>query len=453
MTELKILAGPSVDGRLSHLLAVRGEKPGAQADGEAPIVIQSREALIYTLGKAAELEHLVLCQYLFAAFSMKRDESEGLAPDAVPMVQRWRRELSHIAEQEMLHLALVQNLLTAVGAAPRLGRANFPVPVRSWPADVRMVLLPFGEVALRHFAFLERPEGMAIADVEEFAAIEKATPLPPPSEDEMAPYLPDFETIGHLYRAIENGLEQLALRMGPERLFIGPPRAQATAEHFRWDELVAVTDLASARRAIDTIVEQGEGARGDWKDAHFGRLINILDEFMAARDANPTFDATRPVIAASVRPPDNGETVPIITDLFTIRCVDLLNAVYEVLLQVLARYFAHTDESNEQLGTLADVAVGLMEGAIKTLGNLVTKLPVGPDYPGMTAGPTFELFYSVDYLLPHREAAWALMAERLREVADLAMRCREVCIPIYMSPLSKVTQSLIVQADLLVADA
>jgi hypothetical protein len=45
------------------------------------------------------------------------------------------------------------------------------------------------------------------------------------------------------------------------------------------------------------------------------------------------------------------------------------------------------------------------------------------------------------------------MAERLREVADLAMRCREVCIPIYMSPLSKVTQSLLVQADLLVADA
>lgn len=452
-TEIKILAGPSVDGRLSHLLGVRGEKPGVEADPEAPIVIQSREALIYTLGKAAELEHLVLCQYLFSAFSMKRDEGEGLAPDMVETVGRWRRELSHIAEQEMLHLALVQNLLTAVGGAPRLGRANFPVPIRSWPADVRMVLLPFGEIALRHFAFLERPEGMAIEDVEEFAAIEKATPLPRLGEDEMAPYLPDFETIGHLYRAIENGLEQLAEKMGPERLFIGPPRAQATAEHFRWEELVAVTDMASARRAIDTIVEQGEGARGDWKDAHFGRLITILDEFLAARDANPAFDATRPVLAASVRPPDNGETVPIITDLFTIRCMDLLNAVYEVLLQVLARYFAHTDETDEQLGTLADVAVGLMEGAIKTLGNLVTRLPVGPDYPGMTAGPNFELFYSVDYLLPHREAAWAVMAERLREVADLAMRCREVCIPIYMSPLSKVTQSLLVQADLLVADA
>ena len=36
--------------------------------------------------------------------------------------------------------------------------------------------------------------------------------------------------------------------IGEERLFIGPARAQATEEHFRWEELVAVHDMASARR-------------------------------------------------------------------------------------------------------------------------------------------------------------------------------------------------------------
>ena len=41
-----------------------------------------------------------------------------------------------------------------------------------------------------------------------------------------------------------------------------------------------------------------------------------------------------------------------------------------------------------------------------------TTLPVGPDLPGVTAGPGFELFYQVDYLLPHQEAAWILMEER-----------------------------------------
>jgi hypothetical protein len=37
----------------------------------------------------------------------------------------------------------------------------------------------------------------------------------------------------------------------------------------------------------------------------------------------------------------------------------------------------------------------------------------------MTAGPSFELFYETDYLMPHREAAWALLAERLDEAAWL----------------------------------
>src|SRR4029453_8055638 len=106
---------------------------------------------------------------------------------------------------------------------------------------------------------------------------------------------------GTLSRSIQAGLEHMADRMGPERLFIGPPNAQATEEHFRWPELVAVTDLASARRAIDTIVEQGEGARGEWRDAHFGRLLGILDEFIELKEADPGFEPARPVVAANVR--------------------------------------------------------------------------------------------------------------------------------------------------------
>ena len=212
-------------------------------------------------------------------------------------------------------------------------------------------------------------------------------------------------------------------RLGPARLFIGPPNAQATEEHFRWPELIAVTDLASARRAIDTIVEQGEGARGEWRDAHFGRLLGILDEFLELKRADPGFEPARPVVAANVRPQSTGVVVPLITDPGTTRCMDLLNVAYEVLLQLLSRYFAHTDESPEQLEVLADVSVGLMYSVIKPLGTVVTTLPVGPDLPGVTAGPGFELFYEVDYLLPHQEAAWVLMEERLRDAAAFARRC------------------------------
>jgi hypothetical protein len=73
-------------GRLAHVIATR---EGYAADPEQPMVIAHREALIYTLGKAAELEHLVMCQYLYAAFSLKEDEAEGVPADLLPRVKEW----------------------------------------------------------------------------------------------------------------------------------------------------------------------------------------------------------------------------------------------------------------------------------------------------------------------------------------------------------------------------
>jgi hypothetical protein len=43
------------------------------------------------------------------------------------------------------------------------------------------------------------------------------------------------------------------------------------------------------------------------------------------------------------------------------------------------------------------------------------------------------------------------MEERLRDVADLAMRCRDQCVITYMAPLAKVTDALRAQADRLAA--
>jgi hypothetical protein len=417
------------------------------APGAPTMVLQHREALIYTLAKAAQLEQLVMCQYLYAAFALKDRDDDGLTPPQLEATRRWRRELIHIAEQEMLHLALVQNILTAVGASPALGRPNFPLPPHAYPAGIRMDLLPFDEASLRHFIYLERPDGLDMADQDALSAVEKAAPLPPATEDDIAPRLQDFETISELYRAIELGLDRLAERLGEDRLFLGPAAAQATPRHFRFSELLPVTDLRSAHAAIDTIVEQGEGARGEWRDAHFGRLVTVLDELLDLRDAEPGFQPSRPVLAVAVRDREDGAPVPIIDDPFTSRSVDLLNAVYEVILQVLARYFAHTDETDDQLDVLARVAMGLMRDVVKPLGGLVTRLPVGPEHPGRTAGPMFELFYNVDYLLPHRDAAWAVMEERMRVLAELALRCREVCAPLYLPIVAKVSDALIDLAD------
>ncbi len=405
-------------GALAQVIATRG----GLASPEAPFVIEHREALIYMLCEAAELEHAIMCQYLYAAFSLKQSTEEGLTVHELEAVERWRKTVSHIGTQEMLHLALVENLLSAVGAAPHLTRPNLPQPAGHYPPGVVLALMPFGEPALRHFMFLERPEGMDLDDAPGLAAAERAAPIM--QEGEIVPRLQDFATVGHLYRSIEEGIKHLCARYGEPWLFVGPPEAQATREHFSWPELVQVTDAASALLAIETILDQGEGPRGHWRKAHFGRFVEILDEYLHLKEANPSFEPARPVLPATVRPSEGDQTTPLIGDPFTARCADLFNIGYEILLQTLERYFAHTEESDAELATLAQVTLGLMFNVIKPLGELVTTLPVGEEAPGRSAGPSFELFYQSDYLLPHRDAAWALIEERLREAAAFADRVK-----------------------------
>jgi hypothetical protein len=369
---------------------------------------------------AAELEHALMCEYLFAAFTLKQSVDEGLTEEQLEAVQRWRSTILLVAKQEMLHLAINSNLITSLGASPHLSRPNLPQPARHYPAGVQLTLLPFGEEALRHFLYLERPEGLDIADSEGLAAVERAVPVM--GEEEIAPHLQDFATVGHLYRSIEAGFRHLADKWGEDKLFIGPVEAQARGELFGWPQLVPVTDCAASVCAIESIVEQGEGPRGDWRNAHFGRFLNVLDEYLEMMAAHPGLEVARPVLPALVRPPETGENVDLISDPRTARIAELGNVGYEVLLQMLYRLLCHVDETDEQIHVLADVSVGLMFDVIEPLGEILTTLPVGPEHPGRTAGPTFELFYQPDYLLPHRRAAWLLMAEHLSEAADLCNR-------------------------------
>jgi hypothetical protein len=432
-------------GRLAEVIAVRG----GLAEPEAPMVIEHREALIYMLSQAAELEHAIMCQYLYAAFSLKQRADEGLDDEELAAVLRWRKQISHVATQEMLHLALVQNLLTSIGGAPHLARPNLPHPANHYPDGVRLALLPFGEEALRHFMFLERPEGMDLEDAEGIAAVGRAAPVM--SVGDIVPHLQEFATVGHLYRSIEAGINSLADKLGERSLFIGPPRAQATPDSFGWPELVQVTDVASACRAIDEILEQGEGARGAWQDAHFGQFVRILDEYQQLVEVNPDFDPVRPVLVATVRPTEHASDVPLITDPVTVRCTDLFNVGYEILVLALTRYFAHTEETDEQLALLADLSVGLMFGVIKPLGDLITTLPAGPEHPGKTTGPSFELFYESDYLVPHREAAWFVLAERLRDAAAFCRRCLVGADATVATVLAAVGPALTAMADQLAA--
>ena len=383
---------------------------------ESPIVIENRKELTYLLCQATELEHGLMCEYLYAAFSLKQSAGPGVTPTQLEAVERWRAVILGVAKDEMLHWALVNNLLTAVGSAPYVSRPHLSGRLTGYPAGVQLALLPFGERALRHFVYLERPEGSDMDDAEGFD--HSGPPLPPLRPDELVPVPQEFATVSHLYRSIEAGLVNLAGKYGERNLFIGPPRAQATPDTFRWPDLVPVADLAAARAVIRRIVEQGEGARGDWRSAHYGRFVGVLEEYLDLRSADDGFDPAHPVTAAGVRRVEGVEPQVWVTDRATAAVSDLFNVTYDLLLQMVVRYFAFGHETDEQLQLLAHASVSLMFGVIKPLGALLATLPVGPEHPGATAGANFQLAYRSSFLIPHRRAAWVRFCERLEEGAS-----------------------------------
>jgi hypothetical protein len=111
---------------------------------------------------------------------------------------------------------------------------------------------------------------------------------------------------------------------------------------------------------------------------------------------------------------------PLPTDPVTREVAELFNLGYEVLLQVLTRFFTHTDETDEQLDALVQAAFSLMGGVLRPLGTALTRLPVGPENPGRTAGPAFEMYYQMGNFVPWRDAAWVLLSER---AAVLSRQC------------------------------
>ena len=384
---------------------------------ETPVRIENRAKLIYTLSEAAELEHGLSCCYLFAAFSLKKSTDEGITSEQLKAIRRWKRVIIEVAVQEMLHLTLVSNLLTAIGAAPHLRRPNLPSSPGAYPPAFHLSLEPLTETTLRHFIFIERPEGVVLDSP--YYVQESRGPRLPLSSD-IFPGQQEFETVGHLYRSIEDGLHYLTDKYGEETLFAGPTTAQATEQYFNLPGLIPVTDLESAIEAINGIVEQGEGARGDWMQAHYGMFLGVQKEFESILSEDPSFEPARPVISNPYTslPTDlsDASLIGLVDDPMSVNVCNLFDGCYEILIQMLARFFAQNGESADDLRVLADTTTDMMMDIVTPLGEAVTALPAGPSNPGLNAGPSFRFFRDV-HTLPHKRAAWILFHERLFELS------------------------------------
>jgi CDGSH-type Zn-finger protein/uncharacterized Fe-S cluster protein YjdI len=379
-----------------------------------------REILVNGLYEAAELEHNLMCTYLYAAASLKQGEAEGLAAAEAAAVRRWRQVLLSVAIQEMGHLAAVWNITSALGASPRLGRANFPLDPGYLPAGITVRLAPFNAATLQHFVFLERPHGSSEPEGAGFACERpyvRGTDRP-----HLTPMGRDYDTVGTFYETLGNGLRAFVARYGEADAFGGDPALQLSTEEVNLPGAKPVRCLKTALAAFSAIIEQGEGAPRDSVDSHYQKFLGVRTELevLSARNRQfvPAFPAaTNPVLRRPPRP----EGRVWIEDADAFATVDVANASYALMLRLLAYAYLLRGPSAEK-SLVVDLAIGLMQ-AVMPLAERAARLPAGPSNPQCNAGMSFITLRDPSPLPPGR-AARRLFLERLGQLAETAAALR-----------------------------
>lgn len=401
---------------------------------EPTIKVETREELIYLLAEATAVEHSILCCYLYAAWSLKRSEDDGLTSEQATAVEEWRKVIISVAVEEMGHLALAANLASAVGAGPHFSRPEFPIPPGVLPSGLILELSGFSPTLLDHFIYLERPEGVELEDATGFDhPVEYDRTL---KKGRLMPGAQDYETIGHLYRGILHGFEGLVHMHGATDVFCGDPEAQIGPDIASLPGLIAVSNLADVKAAVNTIIEQGEGAPSDKDDGHYQRFVRIREEYRAFLAEDPSFEPAYPVARNPVsRQSWSAEPLVLVNEPEAELVLDLANSLYSLMVRALVQSFGRDVGYRDDKMPLMTLAINLMFVLEGVACHLAT-LPASADHPGINAGMTFSLPGDIQRH-PEGRSEQVLMKERLEEMATQAAHLFDA-----KHPLAKLSEKL-----------
>lgn len=370
-----------------------------------------RRRLLTLLHDAAELEHGLTCCYLYAGWSMRRRPGEGLSAGELIHVLDWAEIIMLVARQEMEHVGLVNNIISAVGGAPYLEIPRLPAPAGKFPFPLSLQI--FGLETIERFICWESP-----ADAE--------LPFPSPEPAVVAHDGPvRYESIDDLYHQIAE-----TIRAGGDRLFIGPldaqvgdaelslaaPRLGAAGGIYDFN-FVEVVDEHSALQAVDRIVAEGEGAQHGQDTSHFNRFLRVREQLIELTAANSAFTPTGPIVDDPLLYAD-GRCGVVITGRPARAVLELFGDCYQLMLLLLNRFFGRLESETDAdfAGIIYLAFYPFMTMVIRPLAEIITALPAleGTDGPPF-AGPSFE-YHDPISMLPHPRAANIVIHDRLVEL-------------------------------------
>ena len=397
-----------------------------------------RDYLIMLLHVGAEIEHALMVQYLYAAYSL--DDQKGL-PAQRRQVAEWRDLILTVAKEEMGHLLTVQNLLCLVGGPVCFDRSHFPFDTVYLPFPFR--LEPLSVTSVAWYVYAEAPQDWQVllrahsaqrrvrttADITRVAKIVGSQVVTGHSH-----------TVGQLYDRI------IEVISNPDWISDADFRPETYAQQASWDDWgrgyapapaapgtvtpprqgvgersnVLIMQMATRTEAIAALKEiggQGESAhltlKQEQEPSHFDRFLHLLDQF--SRHGHKWGVVHRVPVNPSTmgrnqRPP--GSTA--ISHPTSLLWARLFNLRYRALLNFLGLTFrlarrVAPDEPNVR-GAVMHRIFGEMYN-IKALSGILVRQPLTKLKKSATraacAAPPFEMPYSLE--LPESEAdCWRL---------------------------------------------
>ena len=398
-----------------------------------------RDEAIFLLHVAAEIEHALMVQYLYAAYSLDPDAS-GLSTSQSDQVAAWKQTILSIAKEEMAHFVSVQNILLSLGGPLNFEREDYPFRSAFYPFPFR----------LEPLTIVRRSEGAQKLAAATTAAQEHAHPSGSLNRY-VAAEMPALDQIDDpndraLVEELTGRLEVNRVGLLFERLVgmfggagglqdsdFDPDRAKAQARPEEWGGtggaagsfhplIRPVHSRAEALALLHEIGEQGEGHENGAAQSHFQRFLKIYRELEAFDPAQsyrhpvPTNPSTGEVVS--------GEGATPILNPHTRQWAQLLNLRYRLLLGYLW-HFLHTEHelftpAGDRTGRGWLVIWTFYEMShVKAAGELLVRLDLDETGAGGKAGAPFELPYALVLPDPERDR-WRHHLDVLTAAENLA---------------------------------
>ncbi|MGQ0717121.1 MAG: ferritin-like domain-containing protein [Pseudonocardiales bacterium] len=407
--------------------------------------LEPRDEAIFLLTAATEIEHALMVQYLYAAYSVRvADPNRDELADVQDL-------LTQIAREEMGHLATVQNLLHLIGGPLNVNRDHSPYSSAIYP--FRFTLEPLTLDSLAKYVTAERPAELPSDMPDEDKALVEQIRVAATAANGGHKVQPVGQAFSRLAQLFSDGLADEDIRLDTFALQAkfpdwgyqpqaGGPGEPLIVTSFADPDVAAVREAAVA--AILAIGAQGEGfdPAPEGTESHFERFFDIYKRVSALASAGATITwpvATNPnTTSAPAEPPVAADVVEVALEAHASAgrinhpraraWAHLFNLRYRLLLAQFSHFLRlnhdlYTDAPGPQLGDRTDrglLLIGTFDEMrhLKKIAGKLVQLPKD-DPPGTVhAAPPFELPYTLN--LPDSEPQrWRMHLDASRAAVRL----------------------------------